>query len=291
MSRQAKSHDGPVADTHAAGEDMDGADRDQVATIDRIDTPAGALAVRRFGGGAPGLVALHGFALHGGQFAPLCREGGWRVDAPDLPGHGLTTVDPVRLDTTIDALSRWLSGAGRPPVLGYSQGGRVALHLAWRRPDLVGSLVVVSAGPGLDADARAARASVDAEVADRIERDGVAAYVDGWLDHPVFGTARLDPVIRIADRVLRLENRPAGLAAARRGLGQGALPRVPLESLRMPVLWVAGELDRGYTAVMSAAAATRGDPFVVVPGVGHNVVAEAPGILARSIDEWMVTRG
>ncbi len=251
--------------------------------------PAGTLAVRHYDGAPPGIVALHGFGLHGGQFAAVARAGGWQVDAPDLPGHGLTTVDPVDLDTAIDALSRWLARSGRRPVLGYSQGGRLALHLAWRRPDLVKSLVVVSAGPGLDEDARGPRAVADATVADRIEREGVAAYLDGWLDHPVFGTRRLDAATRAADRALRLENTAAGLASARRRLGQGALPRVTVDDLAVPVLWVAGGLDPGYVATMTAAAESRGDPVVVVPGAGHNVVAEAPGALVRSIEAWIGT--
>ncbi|HEY5888963.1 MAG TPA: alpha/beta fold hydrolase, partial [Acidimicrobiales bacterium] len=232
---------------------------------------------------------LHGFGLHGGQFAPLARAGGWQVAAPDLPGHGLTTVDPADLDTTIDALARWLSRSGRRRVLGYSQGGRLALHLAWRHPDLVTSLVVVSAGPGLDEDDRTARAVADAAVADLIERDGIAAHLDGWLDHPVFGTRRLDVATRAADRALRLENTAAGLAAARRRLGQGALPRVTVDDLAVPVLWVAGGLDPGYVATMATAAESRGDHVVVVPGVGHNVVAEAPGALIRSIEAWIGT--
>jgi pimeloyl-ACP methyl ester carboxylesterase len=258
-------------------------------SVEQVAMPAGTLAIRHFDGAAPGMVALHGFGLHGGQFAPLARAGRWQVDAPDLPGHGLTTVEPVDLDTAIDALSRWLSHSGGRHVLGYSQGGRLALHLAWRRPDLVASLVVVSAGPGLDEDDRTARAVADAAVADLIERDGIAAYLDGWLEHPVFGTRRLDVATRAADRALRLENMAAGLAAARRRLGQGALPRVTVDDLAMPVLWVAGGLDPGYVATMTTAAESRGDPVVVVPGVGHNVVAEAPGALVRSIEAWIGT--
>jgi 2-succinyl-6-hydroxy-2,4-cyclohexadiene-1-carboxylate synthase len=250
-------------------------------------TPAGTLAVRRFAGVPPGIVALHGFGLHGGQFAALARAAGWQVDAPDLPGHGLTAVEPVDLDTAIDVLSRWLARSGRRHLLGYSQGGRLALHLAWRNPHLVASLVVVSAGPGLDEEARATRAVADDAVADRIERDGVAAYLDGWLDHPVFGTRRLDGATRAADRALRLENTAAGLAAARRGLGQGALPEVAVEKLAVPVLWVAGGLDPAYVATMTAAAGSRGDPVVVVPGVGHNVVAEDPGALVGAIKAWI----
>ncbi len=252
--------------------------------IERLDSPAGSLAVRRFEGiGAP-LLAIHGFGLHGGQFGPVASVGGMAIDAPDLPGHGLTTLAPVDLDTTITALAaRIETQAGRSRVLGYSQGGRLAFHLAWRRPDLVESLVIVSAGPGLETQARAARRAADDARADRIERLGIDAYLDGWLDDPVFGTTRLDPEARAADRALRLENTAHGLAAAVRGLGQGALPRVPVEDLHLPILWIAGSVDTAYMGMMSLLASGRGEEPVVVPSAGHNVIAEAPGAVAEAI--------
>ena len=54
----------------------------------------------------------------------------------------------------------------------------------------------------------------------------------------------------------------------------------------MPVLWVGGGLDPTYVDLMSAVAERRGDIVHVVPGVGHNVVAEAPGELAAAVDSW-----
>ena len=128
--------------------------------------------------------------------------------------------------------------------------------------------------------------AADIAVADLIESEGVSAYVSGWIDHPVFGTTRLDPTARATDRALRLQNTAEGLAAARRGLGQGTVPRVPLPEVTTPILWVAGGLDPAYVEVMSAAAERRGELVHVVPQVGHNLVAEAPDGLAGAIASW-----
>ncbi len=254
--------------------------------IERRPGPGGTLAIRRFEGSRPTIVALHGFGLHGAQFAPLAAVTGWAIDAPDLPGHGLTTIEPVDLDTTITALAAWIEDTGHRRVLGYSQGGRLALHLAWRRPDLVEALVVVSAGAGLEGEPLEMRREIDEAGASRIERDGVGAYLDGWLDDPVFGTTRLDEPSRTADRALRMENAASGLAAALGGLGQGALPKVPVEALACPILWIAGALDAGYVAIMATLAASRGDDLVIVPAVGHNVIAEAPAAIACAVAAW-----
>ena len=96
-------------------------------------------------------VALHGFTLTGAQFSGLTAAAPCRILAPDLPGHGRTDVAPVTLDATLDALGEWIESLGGPvPVLGYSQGGRIALVLALARPELVDRLMLVSASPGID---------------------------------------------------------------------------------------------------------------------------------------------
>lgn len=89
-------------------------------------------------GGAP-VVMLHGWAVS----AYLWRHtlgalaaAGWRVHAPDLPGHGLSDAPAARGDYTLHAMARRCGllfdalGLGRPFVLGQSMGGRVAAALA-----------------------------------------------------------------------------------------------------------------------------------------------------------------
>ncbi len=259
--------------------------------IDEVETSAGTLAVRASPGPGDPLVCLHGFTLHGGMFATLADW--WRgglVLAPDLPGHGRTTVAPVTLEATLTALCEWLEPLAPALTLGYSQGGRLALHLAAHRPDLTDRMIVVSAGAGLDEAERRKRRPLDEQLAARIERDGVGPFLDRWLADPVMGTSRLDRDARTADRALRQENTAAGLAAALRGLGQGVLPAVAMERVRSPVLWVAGGLDEKYTSIAETGATRPGDALAVVPGVGHNVVLEAPAALAGAVDAWISHR-
>src|SRR5690348_3956646 len=91
-------------------------------------------------GAGPPLVLLHGFALHGGVFAPilptLART--HRVHVVDLPGHGHSHDVPASsLDAVVDrvagavrdALAREGATGRAPAVLGWSFGGQVAM--AW----------------------------------------------------------------------------------------------------------------------------------------------------------------
>lgn len=101
------------------------------------------------GSGSP-LLLLHGGFGHGGDFddAVANYSERHRVLRPDRRGHGRTpdvpgpiTHELMAADTI--ALLNDLVG-GPSDLLGYSDGGAVALHVALRRPDLVRHLVCVS---------------------------------------------------------------------------------------------------------------------------------------------------
>ncbi len=122
-------------------------------------------------------------------------------------------------------------------------GGRYALHVALRHPDLVRRLVVVSATGGIDDPGeRAARRDGDEVMAARVESEGVAAFVAWWLERPLFAT--LPPGAAALES--RLGGTAAGLASSLRLAGTGTQEPFwsELRRLAMPVLVVAGSLDR-----------------------------------------------
>jgi pimeloyl-[acyl-carrier protein] methyl ester esterase len=121
-----------------------------MAAATQATAPVSRLHVESVGAGAP-LVLLHGFALHGGLFAPilpaLARR--HRVHVVDLPGHGhsagvVPTTLEVIADQVADAVGPAADGA---TVLGWSFGGQVALEWARRRPRDVARLVLVCTTP------------------------------------------------------------------------------------------------------------------------------------------------
>ncbi len=249
-------------------------------------TPVGRLAVHRFGADPVRWVALHGFTLGGPSLGSVARHLPGATLAPDLPGHGATDVAPIDLGAAITALSALLAAQTPPPVLiGYSQGGRVGVHIAIRYPDLLSGLVMVSASTGLAATERASRAIRDARQADEIERIGVEAFIDGWLGASLTGTRHLPRHVAAPDRMLRVGNTAAGLAAALRGLGQGAVPRVDPSAIPVPSLWIAGNDDERYRSRLEKDATAAGGQFVTVAG-GHNLVLENPQAVAGAIVDW-----
>ena len=240
-------------------------------------------------GDGPPLVLLHGFTGSSHSWAGISDDlaGQHRVIAVDLIGHGASAApdDPDRyaFGAVVDdlaALSRELDLA--PATwLGYSMGGRLALALAVRWPELVSDLILESATPGIeDAPERAARAASDEALATRIEEDGIPAFVQEWEDLPLWQSQRrLPPAVLARQRNIRLQNRAAGLANALRGMGQGRQEPLwqSLKEIDIPVLLIAGALDAKFAEI----AMSMGDHLpqatvAIVPNAGHAVHLEQP---------------
>lgn len=243
----------------------------------------------------PTVLALHGFGGSGASWDDVAREAGdaLRIVAPDLRGHGAAAGRrPVDLDgvlADLGPLLREVAGAapgGRATVAGYSLGGRIGLHLALAHPDLVERMVLVSSTSGIEDEAeRAARRAADEERASAIERDGLEAFADGWARLPLWDGD--PPDARAAQRAALAAGDPAGLAAALRGLGAGAVPAVGprLAALAAPLTVVVGGRDLRYRAIgtrlLGLAAQPAGE--VVVPDAGHGLLREAPAAVAAAL--------
>lgn len=243
------------------------------------------------GDGAP-VTLLHGFTQSGRSWREvIARLGaGFMWIVPDLRGHGQTRTRPGAPCTmeacTIDLEMLWDHlGVERTHLAGYSMGGRLALHVAARRPERILSLLTVGAHAGLDEAAREGRRRGDEALAERIEKDGLESFVDYWGSLPLFaGLERRGPSFVAQVRAQRLENHVAGLACSLRGMGAGVMEPVgeELAQVRVPCTFVAGQLDHGYVASARRLAESVPDGRVeIVQRAGHSVQQERPDAFAR----------
>jgi 2-succinyl-6-hydroxy-2,4-cyclohexadiene-1-carboxylate synthase len=247
---------------------------------------------------------LHGFAGNGRSMddvsQALARD--FDVIAPDLPGHGRSIggVDGLvcTFDDCLDRLAATLEHAGhaRAHWLGYSMGARLALAFALRFPGRVSSLLLVGGRAGIEcASQRAARRRADDELADRIEANGIEAFVDEWLAQPLFASQqRLGREFVAAQRRQRLDNDARALAASLRGLGPGAQPPLfdDLPRLEVPVLLVAGALDRTFVAHARDLERRLPDAAVrEIADAGHAVHLEQPAAFIGFAREFLAGAG
>jgi 2-succinyl-6-hydroxy-2,4-cyclohexadiene-1-carboxylate synthase len=229
------------------------------------------------------LVCLHGFTHTGASWGPVVRSlpRRYRVLAPDIRGHGSAAeLRPASLGGVVGDV------AGLAPaefdLCGYSMGGRLALHVALAVGPRVKRLSLIGASPGLaEAEERAARLRADEQLAQSIERMTIAQFARQWAETPVL--AGLSEELAAAVDEDRRRNTTAGLAAALRGLGTGALPSLweRLSELEVLVTLIAGERDHKFVAIAEQMTELIPDARLeVVPGAGHAVHLEAPDVVA-----------
>ncbi|MEN8238470.1 MAG: alpha/beta fold hydrolase [Actinomycetota bacterium] len=238
------------------------------------------VGVRRFGSGPP-LVALHGFTLTGEQFASAASILGRTIIAPDLPGHGRSVDASTGLADVIDLVASIVASVESPvPVIGYSQGARLALMTALDQPVGISALVLISANAGIeDSYERTARTQSDAEMASRLTTMTIDEFLDAWTSTGLTSTTHLSARERDADMAIRRQNSPHGLARASRGYGQGAQPSLwqRLGELPMPVLVMSGSQDEKYSTIAERMANAIPDAErVTIDHAGHNPLLDAP---------------
>lgn len=257
-------------------------------TLLRVPVGDVSLALEERGAGPP-LVVLHGFTGSGRAMTGVARAlaADFRTLAVDLIGHGHSDrpreLAPYRMAAAVDQLRGLLEqrGVERARWLGYSMGGRVALAFAVAHPERVERLLLVGASAGIaDPTAREERVRADEQLAERIERVGVEAFVDDWMALPLFASqSRLGPAALAEARSQRLDNDSHALAHSLRGMGSGA--QEPLHE-RLPQLWspvclAVGDEDTKFDAIARELADRLPNATVErIPNAGHAAHLENP---------------
>ena len=109
------------------------------------------LAARTIGESGPRVVFVHGLFGQGKNWTTIARglADTHRVTLIDLPNHGHSPwTDRVDYLDMAELVATELESLGEPVTLvGHSMGGKVAMQLALRRPELLRALVVVDIAP------------------------------------------------------------------------------------------------------------------------------------------------
>jgi 2-succinyl-6-hydroxy-2,4-cyclohexadiene-1-carboxylate synthase len=230
------------------------------------------------------LALVHGFTQTGRSWEPIAGrlgQAGHVVVAPDVPGHNGRAAAGMW-----DAADALAAEIGPAVWVGYSLGGRLALHVAIAHPEVIVGLVLVSTTAGIeDAGERERRRRGDDELAATIAPIGVPAFVERWLAGPLWATLPRES----AGVDARLANTAEGLAASLRLAGTGAQDSLwdRLADVPPPALVINGSLDARFVAIGERLASGLGAARVVVSGSGHAVPWERPDAFCAVLLEWL----
>ncbi|MFC7309205.1 alpha/beta fold hydrolase [Streptomyces monticola] len=247
---------------------------------------------------APPLLLIHGSGASGATWGPVlpALASHHHVVRIDLPGCGqsppVTSYDVPAQAGRIAALLDEL-GLRAVTAAGHSSGGYVATALAEQRPDLVGSLAMISTGPHLDAllpQPAILRALLAPPFGPLLWWRRSDAMIRKGIGATLAGPAPIPPGM-VAD--LRSTRYRAFRKALRENTAYLAEQSVPerLCALGLPVLVVFGASDPRW----DPASARRYDvvPDVrveMLPGVGHVPMLEAPELVGRLLLDFAALR-
>jgi len=255
--------------------------------------------VERQGSGSP-MVLLHGFTGSAASWQEVAAgfAARYEVITLDALGHGLSsapsnpnryTMPYVASDfvAVLDALN-----LDKVTLLGYSMGGRMALHIATVAPQRISKLVLESATPGIsDEYARTNRRQHDEQLAQMLEKLGLEKFVDFWEKQELFDSQVNLPVSRYeAQHQLRLQNNPVGLANSLRGAGTGAQAPLwdKLAALDLKIMLIVGDLDQKFVKIGQEMLQLLSNAIMVVwPNCGHTVHLESPDMFVKAVSKFL----
>jgi 2-succinyl-6-hydroxy-2,4-cyclohexadiene-1-carboxylate synthase len=233
------------------------------------------------------IVFLHGFTGSSGDWHRVIEKLNdvCEAAAVDLAGHGTDAPPDDPAEYTIDAQTERIAslmdekGIETFVLAGYSMGGRLALNFALRFPERVEGLILESATAGIaDERERENRRSSDEELIRFIETSGVEAFIEWWMNIPLFESRKNLPPAVIEDmRRKKLSNTPKGLAYSLREAGTGAMHPLwdELHRIGVPTLIITGSLDRKFETLGRQMAERIADArHVVIGDAGHTVHLE-----------------
>lgn len=244
-------------------------------------------------GERPALALIHGWAMHGGLFAPLVDRLGahYTLHLVDLPGHGHSREDATPLDPAPVA-AELVARIGAAVWLGWSLGGQFALRAALDHPKAVRGLVMLASSPCF---VRApdwphgVATELFSDFAAALARD-YRGTLDGFLALEALGAAHAREDLRELRRQAFARGEPSATALQQ---GLALLDRLDLRDelprLTAPSLWICGRRDRlvPAAAMPAAAALAPGARSVVIDNAGHAPFLGAADEVARQIAAFM----
>ncbi len=223
------------------------------------------------------------FMLHGavGHF----RD--WHSFSNLLDGYDSNAVDLyAKSDEGLDSYAERLNSTASlgDALIGYSMGGRLALHSLVHPSSKWSRAVIISAHPGLaEEKEKSDRKSSDLRWVELLNTN-FDLFLQKWAQQPVFGGHEMS--CDKSRKSLSPENIQRCFTSWSLGGQRNLAPE--LENLQIPVLWITGEKDAKFTEIARKVTVRMPDcRLEVIPGSGHRCPWEQPELTASLIRSFL----
>ena len=231
---------------------------------------------------APVVVLIHGLGLSRAvwQWHLPALSARYRVLNYDLFGHGESALPPAKPSLSLFSaqLIALLDDLGidDSAIVGFSLGGMINRRVAIDHPERVRALAIFSSPHERSPEAQ----KMVEERAAKASEGGSAATIEAALERwftPEFRSSR--PEISQLVRQWRSAADPVSYAQSCEVLAKGVVELIrPQPPITQPTLVMTAEDDSGSTSAMAhaIAAETAGAKTIIVPGLRHMALVEAP---------------
>lgn len=233
-------------------------------------------------GEKPAVVLIHGA---GGNHlywpVQIRRLPGYRIYAPDLPGHGKSAGRGHQsIESYAQSMIEWLSAAGlhQAVFIGHSMGAAIALTLALDYSEHVLGLGLIGAG---------ARLQVSPELLESTASPTTFHNAVEFATRYSFAAETSPRLVELAAKRMA-ETRPSVLHSDFLACSRFDVTE-RVSAITQPTLVLTGAEDRmvpkRYSVFLSGAIPNA--QLVLIPGAGHNVMLEKPHEVAEAIGAFL----
>ena len=233
------------------------------------------------------------FCIHGNFQTPSV----WNSLAENLKARKVNLdVIPVNLENySFDGFDSWVddfcncvevrSCFEKSFLLGYSLGGRLALHASLHNSNLWQGIIIVGADPGLESqEEKKLQLDKDRSWAERLKREPLEKLVDEWDAQSVFCGIRNQAPRNLGE--MNPDRLSQQFKVFSKGIQQNLAPKLA-ELKRPPILFLSGEKDDKYQKIGEELAKSSSIVKAqVVPDAGHRVPWENPESFVRVLIDF-----
>lgn len=166
-------------------------------------------------------------------------------------------------------------------LIGYSLGGRLALHALLAEPKQYKAAVIISSHPGLK-EGKRERLINDQKWAEKLLNNSWDFFISEWNKQPIFAESSFLQREEPQDK--------DGLAERLVGwsLGLQENLRDQISTLTIPILWVVGEKDLTYLSLARELTFQHSlSRIEIIKNAGHRVLWDNPAQLSLTIEQFL----
>ena len=169
-------------------------------------------------------------------------------------------------------------------LVGYSLGGRLALHAVQNNPALWSGLVLISANPGIPIWERAERLARDQDWAKEFETKNFGKILQEWNAQPIFQGSVSESVRKESDYNRHI----LAKCLTQWSVGHQEDFREFLKTTAVPVMYISGARDVKYVSIGENLKKTNSRIQVSsIANAGHRVLFDQPQILGELINKFV----